>query len=449
MALTVQTDVSGNVLYPAYNPIRFGVESSSTSEDNYKTIVYIHRDPSGDDELVATLRYDVRPNTQAVLVDVSKITQSFVTTDISNILSESSEATESNDYEEWKVAFQEYFGTIPSATGSVVSGTTFYTCNAAFRFEEWKDYEYYASEGNWVVTADNPDGEVTSANIWMHDWGNVHTTSTGTLGLEASSLSKDLNWLPIHAGQYLPLRWRQSSYTEGGIYVNLYDENFNVTHQDGHDWTNAPGTPCVQSMNIGTDILSDDPRFTFTVNSDDKYMAVCWYDPDDAGGGLDVRRGSNFLLYEIDHTPCDKYTNYEILWLNRLGGIDSYVFTGRSYKNYEWENSRYMRNTVSINSDGSTITDNMHAIKSGTDWTRTKRKYKVNSQIIPAWMAEGFADLFSSPMVWWRRTTETSNQLIQIVPQGTMYEVKNAVGDKAFNIELDFVIDSKDQRQRG
>jgi len=450
MALTVQTDVSGNVIYPSYNPIRFGVESSSTSEDNYKTIVYIHRDPSGDDEKVAELRYDIRPSTNAVLVDVSKITQSFVSTDIANVVAETvGGATESSDYEEWKVAFQEYFGAIPAATGSVVSGTTFYTCNGAFRFEEWKDYNYYASEGNWVVLADDTAASIVSSNIWMHDWGNVHTTSTGATGLEASSLTRDLNWLPIQAGQYLPLRWRKSDYTEGGIYINLYDENFSLNHQDGVDWINAPSEYCVRSMNVGTDELNATAGITFTVNTDDKYMAVCWYDPDDSGGGAAIRRGSNFLLYEIDHTPCDTYTNYEILWLNRLGGIDSYVFTGRPYKNYEWENSRYMRNTVSINTDGSTITDNLHARKMGTDSTRTKRKYKVNSRIIPAWMAEGFADLFSSPMVWWRRTTETSNQLIQIVPQGSMYEVKNSVGDKAFNIELDFVIDSKDVRQRG
>jgi len=438
MALTVQTDVSGNVIYPAYNPIRTTVSSDNSTEDNYKTIVYVHRDPSGDDELAAELRYDLRPSTTAILSDVSRITQSFVTTDITNVIDESvGFQSETPEYETFKLAFQEYYGVIPFAQGGLASGTTFTVNNAAFTFREWKS-------DDWRVVADEASA-IRSDHIWMHDWGNTHTTSTGATGLEASSLSTDLNWLPIHAGQYVPLRWRKSDYTEDGMYINLYDENFNLNHQDGIESASSPSHFCVRSMNVGTDELDATGGLTFTVETDDKYMAICWYDPDDNGGGATIRRASNFLLFEINHDPCDKYRHYEILWLNRLGGIDSYVFHGRSYKNHEWESSRYMRNTVSINSDGSEITDNLHAIKNGTDWTRTKRKYKVNSKIIPAWMAEGFADLFSSPMVWWR----SPYGLIQIVPQGNMYEEKNSVGDKAFNIELDFVIDTGDLRQRG
>src|SRR6056300_635758 len=106
MALTVQTDVSGNVIYPAYNPIRTTVSSDNSTEDNYKTIVYVHRDPSGDDELAAELRYDLRPSTTAILSDVSRITQSFVTTDITNVIDESvGFQSETPEYETFKLAF--------------------------------------------------------------------------------------------------------------------------------------------------------------------------------------------------------------------------------------------------------------------------------------------------------------------------------------------------------
>lgn len=439
MAITIETQPSTDYLYPAYNPIQYLVDSNKTSEDNFKVYAYVYRDPSSDNELIATRRMPIRPGTTNVYFDASKAIQDYLADSLSSAyLANDYIGAESGMWDEFRVVFREYYGNPPLLYMSGSGQTnTIVAYNGSVKYTEWLDPNLSSATSypNWKVVYDYNTGNSTG-NPFLTSWDNYHTGGTDgpvtVTGLDSTS-----NFVPLQVGQKMTLRWRRDNPTSlnSVMYVIALDEDFSENHKDTVS-SSTDDEQGISVMQIGTDELDAMSGLSFTINTDDKYLAFCL---SGGGGG----RGSCFLLYELIHDPCDKYTNYEIHWLNRFGGFDSYVFNGRPYKNEMTTRETYLTDQVTITQD--TITNSLHAKMNGVHHTTVKQKHKLNSKIIKPWMAEGFKDLFSSPLVYWNHP---DYGIMQIRPTQTDYAIKNAVGDKAFNIQFEFEIDHKDTRQR-
>lgn len=437
MAITIESQPDSDYLHPAYSPIQYLLDSGNTGEDNFKIYAYIYRDPSGDNELIATRRMPIRPGTTNVYIDASKAIQDYLEDSLSSAyLQTDFIGAETGMWDTFRIDFREYYGNPPILymSGSGQSNTlTVY--NGAPKYVEWLDPNLSDSTStpNWKVLVDY-DVANSTGNPFLTTFDNYHTSGTDA-PVTITGLSSNSNFMPLVVGQKAILRWRRDNTLAGSMYVIALDEDFSENHKDTVT-ASDDADQGISVLKIGTDELDSMSGLSFTINTDDKYLAFCTQ-------GAAGDRGSCFMIYELIHETCDTYTNYEIHWLNRLGGFDSYVFTGRTYKEQVTAREEYLTDQVTITQD--TISNTIYAKMNGVHHTKVMDKYKVNSRIIKPWMAEGFKDLFSSPLVYWNHP---DYGIIQIKPTGTNYQIKNSVGDKVFNIEFEFEVDHKDTRQR-
>jgi hypothetical protein len=147
-------------------------------------------------------------------------------------------------------------------------------------------------------------------------------------------------------------------------------------------------------------------------------------------------------LYEIDWTPCSRFDSYEIHWLNRLGGWDSWIFNKRSRHSTEIERQGY--NPTFLPISGSTISRNSYDITGRNYVVSTKENYILNSNYLKAWELEGLEDLITSPSVYWNSSDGFVNIAIK---EPNVFEHKTNTVDKLFNLSFAFEIDNQDIRQ--
>lgn len=435
MALTINDQPADNILYPAYNPLEYLVTSTNSTEPNFKVYAYIHRDPSGDNELVGIKRVPITPGTTKVILDISEYAREYVESSVTTpSATSSSHVDETEYYETFRVAFREYYGTPPVLTGSFASGNIISVYNCSVKFVERYDTTLVGSTSpNWR-TAHFPESMAAlNHNPFMTGFENQFTTfSSG----EPNGLTTSSKWLKITPNQKITLgiKMRTSTPTTTDVKVMYYNAALTNTGDDLLSGSSLSGSK-VLNLNIGLPQIYNNADIVTAPQATDKYMAVFI---DESGYNR-----SCALLYELCWDVCDKYTSYNIHWVNRFGGWDSYTFTGRSYWSEETERVGYLKDHTPFS--GTDITESVSRFINGTHYIGLKDRYKLNTQTVRAWMASGFKDLFSSQKVYWDHPTVG---FIQIVPKGNMYEIKTGVGDKAFNVSLEFEIDHNNMRQR-
>lgn len=434
MAITINEQPDTDRLYPSYNPIQYLLTGSKFTEPNFKIFAYIHEDPSGSDTLVATRRLVPKPGSSGRLIfDTSDVIRNLIDEDPSSLIdNDSGIQDESNVVKQFRVAFREHYGTPSIAQGSNTSGNIFSVNRAAFKFRERFDpnLAQYTIYPNWYTTYEDSDPDAGVKNPYMTAFNNYYGVTGTSIGVDFSAAER---FMPIHVGQKMNLRWREdiASIYQRDIQVSFLADDFSVNHALADQVATTTTQLNVASCNIGTAELES--LLSFTLGDDDKYMAISL---GDSGA-----RYTTFLMYEIVR-PCDKYTSYEIHWLNRLGGFDSYVFHGRSYKSQMIERTTYLKNKPAFS--GTTLLNDLDAVSVGTHHTSVKERYRVNSKAVKEWMFPGFEDLFSSPLIYWRHP---DLGYLQIQLSGDNYEVKD-IHYKASNIQFEFMIDDNDIRQR-
>jgi hypothetical protein len=154
-------------------------------------------------------------------------------------------------------------------------------------------------------------------------------------------------------------------------------------------------------------------------------------------------QNSTTLIYEIDWSPCDRYTNYELHWENSLGGIDTWNFDKRSYQSDENDVGRYSKvyNPIS----GTSIVHTSSAEKRGQYKADITGTYRVNTSILEDWENDGLSDLLTSGYVFWN---SPDYGYVQIEITANNFQYKKQVNDKNYNLEIEFKILDQDTRQK-
>lgn len=155
-----------------------------------------------------------------------------------------------------------------------------------------------------------------------------------------------------------------------------------------------------------------------------------------------VQISESYRFYIKDE--CSKYENYDLFWLNRLGGFDSFRFNRVSKTSHEITRQMYRQNPYTLNNTAVTWTYGTDSFSNTQFYGESKEKLTLFSNWITDIESIWLRELVESPVVYiWdgsilRSCNITSNT----------YDEKKWLNDKMFNLQLDLEFAFVDKVQR-
>mgnify|MGYP003328950637 CR=1 FL=1 len=147
---------------------------------------------------------------------------------------------------------------------------------------------------------------------------------------------------------------------------------------------------------------------------------------------------------EIEYIlTCEpKYNPYTLIWLNKLGGYDSFDFTKVNKRSFEFEKKSYNQLPYTILTDNythpyangqMTYFNNRSLNENKIVYNSTySEKLTLNTDIIDEATYKWLFELVISPKIF----LYENGMLIPIYIKDTNYELKTRVNDKVFNLTL-------------
>ena len=418
MALTIQDQPNPNRPEPSFAPIEYLVSSTETAQSGFKVIASLFTDPSGDNTKIATLQLNTIPSATQVVTDIQNIIQSFVTSDYSVLAGDTTDISQSA-LKDFKIAFQEYYS--GALQGSAVSGNTFDSWNSSPKYIEWADLsggtkDYY----DWSIEDASAETDKEFLNGFEQDaeWFNLGASN---------------NFLKVRSTQKYQASWimRQNLSDTYKIYLLTMDDTFSTILQTTMTAANTAG---LYTLDVGASEIASHSWASTPVMTNVKYYALRILNFTE-----DVW-ATKTIMFEID--DCDNtYTDYELHWLNRKGGYDSFTFNGKSNQNTKIKKNFAKYNTRTIGA--SSITHNTYAQRKRAFHTSLTDNYKLNSRLLKDFEVEGLEDLFSSPEVYWKNNTN----FVSVNVTGNTFEHAKSENGEVYSMELNMEIDNSDKRQ--
>jgi len=418
MALTIQDQPVTNTPEPSFAPIEYLVSSDQTAQSGFKVIASLFTDPTGDNTKIATLQLNTIPSATQVVTDIQNIVSSFVSSDYSVLAGDTTDITQTS-LNAFKVAFQEYYS--GALQGSAVSGNTFNSWNASPKYIEWadlsggsKDYYNWSIEDAFAET----DKEFLNGFEQEAEWFN---------------LSKSNNFLKVRSTQKYQASWimRGGNSDTYKIYLQTLDSTFTTILSTTMTAANTAG---LYTLDVGASEIAAHSWASTPVMTNVKYYALRILNFTE-----DVW-ATKTIMFEIDDCDSD-YTDFEIHWLNRKGGYDSFVFDGKSNQTTNIEKNFAKYNTRTIGS--SSITHNTYAQRKRAFNTSLSDSYTLNSRLLHDFEVEGLEDLFSSPEVYWKYDTN----FVAVNILGNTFDHAKSENGQVYSMQLQMEIDNSDKRQ--
>ena len=418
MALTIQDQPTTNIPEPSFAPIEYLVSSTETAQSGFKVIASLFTDPTGDNTKIATLQLNTIPSATQVVTDIQNIIQSFVSSDYYVLAGDTTDISQSA-LKDFKIAFQEYYS--GALQGSAVSGNTFDSWNSSPKYIEWADLsgstkDYY----NWSIedASAETDKEFLNGFEQEAEWFN---------------LSKSNNFLKVRSTQKYQASWimRGGLTDTYKIYLNTLDSTFTNILSTTMTAANTAG---LYTLDVGASEIASHSWGTTPVMTNVKYYALRILNFTE-----DVW-ATKTIMFEID--DCENtYTDYELHWLNRKGGYDSFTFSGKSNQTTSINKNFAKYNTRTIGA--SSITHNTYAQRKRAFHTSLSDNYTLNSRLLKDFEVEGLEDLFSSPEVYWKYDAN----FVSVNVTGNTFEHAKSENGQVYSMELQMEVDNSDKRQ--
>lgn len=418
MALTIQDQPITNRPEPSFAPIEYLVSSTETAQSGFKVIASLFTDPSGDNTKIATLQLNTIPSATQVVTDIQNIIQSFVTSDYTILTGDTVDISQS-DLTDFKIAFQEYYS--GALQGSAVSGNTFSSWNSSPKYIEWADLsggtkDYY----DWSIEDASSETDKEFLNGFEQD-------------AEWFNLGKSNNFLKVRSTQKYQSSWimRSGNTDTYKIYLLTMDDTFSTILSTTMTAANTAG---LYTLDVGASEIASHSWGTTPVMTNVKYYALRILNFTE-----DVW-ATKTIMFEID--DCENtYTDYELHWLNRKGGYDSFTFSGKSNQTTSINKNFAKYNTRTIGA--SSITHNTYAQRKRAFHTSLKDNYRLNSRLLKDFEVEGLEDLFSSPEVYWKNGSNF--QAVNVT--GNTFEHAKSENGQVYSMEVSMEVDNSDKRQ--
>ena len=412
MAITIQDQPTTTYISPAFAPIEYLLSSSNSTESGFKIVCKVYLNPSGANTLISTQQISVRPLTTQAILSIQDVVKSFVPISYS-VTGGDTVGLINETLNEFKVTFQEYYN--GALQGSVVVSNIISAYAASpkyiqFASNEWQDYQLATS----------------------YIERNLLSNFSNTIPV-INAFSGANNWLKVKTDQKTQIQWVQSGASANfRVWLKTLDASFTQISLSQLDLTTtAKG---YFALDIGRQEASAHAWDTPIVWTAAKYYAVAIYDEST------TELVSNAYLYELD--DCDtNYTPFELHWLNRWGGFDSFVFDGKSNQTTEINKTfaKYSPDRVSGTSlNYSTSAQRMRAFN-----TSTSESYSLNSRLLQDFESVGLEDLVSSPEVYWR----SEAGFVNVNVSGRTYQHAKSENGLVYSLALDMTIDNSDERQ--
>ena len=247
------------------------------------------------------------------------------------------------------------------------------------------------------------------------------------------NLSSANNFLKVRTGQKYQASWimRQNVNDTHKIYLQTLDSTFTTILSTTMIASDAPG---LYTLDVGPSEIASHSWVTTPVMTNVKYYAL---------------RILNFtqdvwatktIMFEID--DCENtYTDFELHWLNRKGGYDSFTFSGKSNQTTSINKNFAKYNTRTIGP--SSITHNTYAQRKRAFHTGLSDSYRLNSRLLKDFEVKGLEDLFSSPEVYWKY----DENFVSVNVTNNNFEHAKSENGQVYSMEVTMEIDNSDKRQ--
>lgn len=420
MAISISYQPNADYKHPAWNDLNFvcSVSGTGLTKDDLKVIASVKVNGT----TVQTLDLYLFPNTTRAYCNVNKIVQNYIT-DVYQGVQASPSIYSNQTLTNVRVDFQEYYDGANQGLSVTTQAVDVWRASMSLGEIVEAEYEQYQLDPAKVIG--------TGTFNFLTPFENKVENTFGSTA--PSAIPSGANILKIKAGQIAYLRFLCNSVSGLTAYIRfgLYDETKTRTFDTQISLLSILDTK-MYDFAIGTDVLDthawDNP---FTLDSDDKYFAILITS--------NIASQTKTYFFEIDWTPCNAYDNYEVHWLNRYGGFDSWVFSRRSTSEYQVEQEAFKVNPFDISSPAPTTTQRY--VK--PFYTQMVEVLELNSDNLSVWEYSGLKDVFTSPEIYVKIDNKFYSAMVQ--DYSTVRNYKQS--DGVFNAKLKLSIDNSEQRQ--
>ena len=395
---------------PVYNKMEYLISSTNFAQTNFAYLVDIYINGSG--TKTVRLRIPVRPSDNYGKVDIHRVLESALTSDVGNPLGIAGTYEAPNSSLTYIVKFGEEYGDPVVVQPTFTTDISREAINASVEkqnFINWNFEDDYTLL--WSPTlpppkflTNMPDNHKVpiDSHEWLYYHKSVATPLTMIKVITKDSLGATINTFVI-----------DTTPTSDTIqYVPFAPASLNSID-------NANLSTGVQPI-ITSDVYS------YTINATN-FIGFLY---------SEIR---TFVIQE----NC-KYNVNTLIFQNNLGGFDNFTFYLGDESTTEIE-----RKEMKVNVDtvvGADIVYSMNEREKVTYYTKTTPSLKLMSDWISEAESNWLLELFSSPEIY----LQSGNELIAVAKiKATNYVKKKVVRDKLFKIDVELELGYDNYRQRG
>ena len=385
---------------PVYNKMEYLIESTNVAQPNFAYLVDIYINGSG--TKTVRLRIPARPSDNKGKVDIHRVLESALTSDVGNPTGTDGTYDASNSSLSYIVEFGEEYGTTLIQYPNEETDISRKAFNASLEKRPFI---------NWDVTEYELDGITKKFLTNMPDNNKVSLNSHG--------------WLYYLDDPAITF-----------INVNVFDLNgsplagakIDVTASTS-DIQFVPSSPAsLNNIDVANLLVGAQPIIDSTVGS---------YEIQARGVGS-YSETRTFIIEE----SC-KYNTNTLIFQNNLGAFDSFTFYLGDMSMADIE-----RKDMKVNVDtvvGSDIVYSMNEREKVTYYTKKSETIKLMSDWISEEESNWLLELMSSPEIY----LQEGNELVAVAKiKATNYTKKKVVRDKLFKIDVELELGYDDYRQR-
>lgn len=413
MAITINS--SPNTYQQSGSPQLYRISSTNQAQTNFKYVVDIY---DSTPTLITRLKINKYTDNYGY-VDVSRLLESFITTDINTFPSNSTDCPYiygNENIKQYSIDFGEEYGTTPTIYANLTSSGTKYVVNGAGTPIQ-DNSQVIDLSTNYILD--------TSSSKFLRP-SNYGRSATKPIMIKENE-AYQFSYLVTTNNQAYRLRVITTDSLGFTVTTNILLQYTTISDNDrkfqvvpvGYDLNNLDATTFGISQPI---ITTNTVSYTIQILDNTNTAA------------------SEMSYFKIDRI-CTKNEAIRLHWLNRHGGYDSFTFDRASIKTTDIERLSYKSPL------GTYGTVNQSYDK--TFSSKSQDKFTLNSDWISEDCAEMLKDLFTSPVVYrYDDTTDSTYGFIRYKVLTTSYITKKESSDKLFNVSIDVQPAFNTYRQR-
>ncbi len=400
MAITIHANPK--TFAPVYNKMEYLISSTNSGEPNFAHLVDIYI--NGSATKTVRLRIPVRPSDSKGKVDIHRVLESALTSNVGSPTGTAGTYEASNSSLSYIVKFGEEYGTTVTQYPDLTTDSSRKAFNASLEKRPFI---------NWDVTEYQMDGITKKFLTNMPDNNKVSINSHG--------------WLYFKEETVLSI-YTVVTYNSSGTLINSFKIDATATSGDIQFIPSSPAS--LNNIDNANITLGAQPIIDSTVAS----YKICL-------GLVSPLSSSETRTFQIEEA-C-KYNSNTLIFQNNLGAFDSFTF----YKG-DMSTTDIERKDMKVNVDnvvGTNIVYSMNEREKVTYYTKKSETIKLMSDWISEEESNWLLELISSPEIY----LQEGNELTAVAKiKATNYAKKKVVRDKLFKIDVELELGYDDYRQR-